>query len=39
VRAKDPWIVKLLTSPDHRLPRALPDGRYLPALAIGKKQR
>ena len=39
VRAKDPWIVKLLTSPDYRLPRTLPDGRYLPALAIGNKQR
>lgn len=34
VRARDPWIVKLLTSADHRLPRVLPDGQYLPALAL-----
>ncbi len=38
VRLRDPWIVKLLTSKERRLPRVLPDGQYLPALALGAKR-
>jgi hypothetical protein len=33
VRARDPWIVKMLERPEYNFPKRLPDGKYAPVPA------